>query len=175
MKKDSELVALFSVPDIIVHVPTIWLLNNCMRDDFYNAHIIMKYITVENYFNGDSRMWWDIYNDMQFKRVSQKPFIDKSMADHEEAFRKLIKNMKENGFNDNYPIMVNKYLRSVDGSHRLAVALYLKIPYVPIKCVKEVYDIDPEYSLKWFLENGFENQEEAIVKTYKKINSEWNK
>ena len=61
MKTDSELVALFNVPDIKVLVPTLWLLNNCMRDDYYNAHIIMKYKTVENYFNGDSRQWWDIY------------------------------------------------------------------------------------------------------------------
>lgn len=162
MKTDSELVALFNVPDIKVLVPTLWLLNNCMRDDYYNAHIIMKYKTVENYFNGDSRQWWDIYNDMQFKRVSQKSIIDRSMADHEEAFRELIQNMKENGYDENYPIIVNKYLRSVDGSHRLAVALYLKIPYVPIKCVKEVYDIDPEYSLKWFLKMVFKIKKKLL-------------
>ncbi len=175
MKSDSELVALFNVPDIKVHVPTLWLLNNCMRDDYYNAHIILKYKVVENYFNGDLKDWWDIYNDMQFKRVSQKSIIDRAMADHEDEFRKLIKSMQENGYDGNFPIIVNRYLRSVDGSHRLAVALYLKIPYVPIKCVKEVYDIDPEYSLRWFLENGFKEQEETIVKTYKKINNEWNK
>ena len=44
------------------------------------------------------------------------------------------------------PIIVNKYLRFVDGSHRLAVALYLKIPYVSIRCEEKSYNMDPEYS-----------------------------
>lgn len=175
MKNESELVNLFKVPNIKVYVPTLWLLNNCMRDDYYNAHVIIKYKVVENYFNGDYGEWWDIYNDMQFKRVSQKPIIDKSMANHEDAFRNLIESMAKNGFDDNYPIIVNKYLRFVDGSHRLAVALYLKIPYVPIKCEEKSYNMDPEYSLKWFMENGFEAQKETIIETYEKINKEWNK
>ena len=37
----------------------------------------------------------------------QKPIIDKSMANHEDDFRKLINNMAKNGFDDNYPIIVN--------------------------------------------------------------------
>ena len=112
---------------------------------------------------------------MQVKRVSQKPIIDKSMAHHEDVFRELIKSFEQNGFDDNYPIIVNKYLRFVDGSHRLAAALYFKIPYVPIKCVEEAYDMDPEYSIKWFMENGFENQKDTIIKTYEKIKKDWNK
>ena len=48
MKNESELVTLFKVPNIKVFVPTLWLLKNCMRDDYYNAHVMIKYKTVEN-------------------------------------------------------------------------------------------------------------------------------
>ena len=73
MKNESELVALFKVPKYQSFCTNIrGLLNNCMRDDYYNAHVMIKYKVVENYFNGDSREWWNIYNDMQYKRVSPK-------------------------------------------------------------------------------------------------------
>ena len=87
--------------------------------------------------------------------------------------KKLILSFEQNGFNENYPIIVNKYFRLVDGSHRLALALYFKIPYVTIKIDSLSYNIDPEYSLSWFLENGFNYLEKVIIETYDKINKEW--
>lgn len=173
MDNNQELLCLFNIPNVRVKVPTLWLLNNSMKENYYNAHLMIRYKVIENFYNGDDREWWNIYNEMQKKRVSQKSIIDSSKANNEKTFRKLILSFEQNGFNENYPIIVNKYFRLVDGSHRLALALYFKIPYVTIMIDKLSYDIDPEYSLSWFLENGFKNLKETIINTYDKINEEW--
>ncbi len=170
---NEELINLFQIPNIKVKVPTIWLLKNSMRDDYYNAHLMVRYKVIENFYKDNGRKWWNIYNEMQKTRVSQKTIIDSSKADNEEKFKKLILSFEQNGFNENYPIIVNKYFRLVDGSHRLALALYFKIPYVTIKIDSLSYNIDPEYSLSWFLENGFNYLEKVIIETYDKINKEW--
>lgn len=174
MENKQELLRLFNIPNVKIKVPTIWLLNNSMKNDYYNAHLMIRYKLIENYYNGDKREWWNIYNEMQRKRVEQKSIIDRAKAENETAFRNLISSFQENGFNEDYPIIVNKYFRLVDGSHRLSLALYFKIPYVTIMMDDFSHGIDPEYSLSWFLENGFENLEEIIIKTYEKINKEWN-
>ena len=163
----DELLNLFNIPNIIVKIPTIWLLKNSMIDNkkLYNAHLMVRYKTVEAYFNNDNK-WWEIYNDMQRKRVSQKSIIPRQKAENEENFKNLIKSIQQNGFDENNPIIINRKFRLIDGSHRLTLALYFNIPYVPVTMNKETIDMDPEYSLRWFKENGYEDIVDEIINTY---------
>lgn len=172
--ENNDLVNLFKIPGVIVKIPTIWFFKNCMKDNYYNAHLIIRYKTVQAQIeNNNASYWWGIYNNMQQKRVSQKPIIPREKANNQSNFENLILSFLEKGFDYSYPIIINKYFRLVDGSHRLSIALYLRIPYVPVFINSETLNHDPEYSLNWFLENGFEDLEEIIKNTYGKILEDW--
>lgn len=168
---NNKLIELFEIPGIVVKVPTIWLLKKSMinSDIMYNAHLMVRYKTIESYINNNEKKWWNIYNNMQRKRVSQKPIIPREKAENEKCFKELIDSIKNNGFKDNYPILINNQFRLVDGSHRLSIALYLKIPFVPVTMTKETIDIDPDYSIEWFKNNGFDNIISEIKNVYKSI------
>ena len=169
----DDLLRLFSIPNIIVKVPTIWLLKNCMVDatTLYNAHLMVRYKTVEGIFNGGN-YWWTFYKNMQIKRVAQKSIIPRDKANNEVAFRRLVQSMSEKGFDSRYPILINRHFRLIDGSHRLSIALYLKMEYVYVTMNSDTIDMDPEYSLRWFEENGFEEIIEEIKNTYHAIVNE---
>lgn len=166
----DDLLQLFSIPGIAVRVPTMWLFKNCMIDEdtLYNAHLLLRYKTIEEFFYGGS-FWLQHYKNMQIKRVAQKSIIPRQKADNESAFRTLVYNMSSNGFDSNYPILVNRKLRLIDGSHRLSTSLFLGFEYVYITMNSDTIDMDPEYSIKWFEQNGFESIVEEMRETYRKI------
>ncbi len=169
MEKD-DLLNLFQIPNIVVKIPTVWFLENSMinKEILYNAHLMVRYRTIQAYYENDEK-WWKIYNKMQQLRVSQKSIIPREKAENEQAFKNLINNIEKTGFDDNYPIVINRKFRLIDGSHRLAAALYFKIPYVPVTMNWKTIDMDPEYSIKWFEDNGFQNIVNDIKKAYDEI------
>ena len=63
----------------------------------------------------------------------------------------------------NLYIEINKYFRLVNGSHRLAIALYFNLRTVPIKFYPQTIDFDPEYSLKWFKQQPELNEYVGII------------
>lgn len=168
--KNNELLELFKIPNIVVNVPTLWLLKKSMIDSklLFNAHLMVRYRAIDDFYNGRKK-WWDIYNEMQKKRVSQNLSIPRDKMDNETSFKKLICSIEKNGFDYKYPIVINKNFRLVDGSHRLALALYFKMEYVPVLIDEKSYDFEKDYSLKWFIDNGFEYIIDDIHSTYNEI------
>lgn len=167
---NDDLLRLFAIPGISVKVPAIWLLKNCMINEeiLYNAHLMVRYKTVEEIFCGGN-YWWEVYKEMQIKRVAQKSIIPREKADNELAFRSLVHSMASKGYDKKFPILVNREFRLIDGSHRLSIALFLKMECVYITMNRDTIDMAPEYSIKWFAENGFGAVLDDIRKTYKKI------
>lgn len=170
VKKKDDLLNLFDIPNVQVIVPTKWLFENSMisKEIMFNAHLLLRYRTIEAFYSEDNK-WWYYYNMMQQKRVAQKPIIPRDKANNEEKFKKLIKSIEKNGFKYEYPIIINRNFRLIDGSHRLVTALYFNIPFVSVKMNKNTIDMNPEYSLSWFKDNGFEEIIDEMVKTYEKI------
>lgn len=138
------------------------------KEIMFNAHLLLRYRTIEAFYSKDDK-WWDYYNMMQQKRVAQKPIIPREKANNEKAFKTLIKNIEKNGFNYDFPITINRKFRLIDGSHRLVAALYFDIPFVSVNMNSDTIDMNPEYSLTWFKDNGFEEIIDEMVKTYEKI------
>jgi hypothetical protein len=88
-----------------------------------------------------------------------------------ESFKKLIKSYEENGYNTASEIELNRNLTLLDGSHRMALALYYKINV--ISCKIRPYSIPVKYDLEWFIKNGFSLTELAILRdTYISINND---
>ena len=85
--------------------------------------------------------------------------------------------IKDNGFDSESPLLVNKDYMVIDGAHRMACALYFNIDDVFIKTTDEYINFIPnEYTKKWFEENNLsecipyaEKQKEKIKELIKDV------
>lgn len=143
---------------------------NSLNPNLFNAHLLLRYYVVESYLKKQNcEQAFKLYNEMQKKRVEFKPVIPKEKAGNELVFKNLIESIKKNGFDNKYPIQINKKLKLVNGSHRLAIALYLGIEKVPVVITPESENIDSLYDVNWFLSNNMKPQADIILKTYEKL------
>ena len=87
-----------------------------------------------------------------------------------EIFKKLISDIQLKGFDYNYPIIVDKQLHIIDGSHRMACALYFHIEEITIK-IKKTCSPHPFYAKQWFIKKNIINKENNLLieKITKKI------
>lgn len=162
----EKLLELSEIKAIKIFINTKWLLQNAMKDNLNASDIMIKILAIENYFNKNNfGMSW--YNNMQRIRVSQNKKIDINKADNEKNFIKLIENIKSNGFDEQYPIELNKNFEVFEGSHRLACALYFNIERIPVTFNKYVWDLEYDYSINWFVKNGMLDYISEIKNKYK--------
>ena len=121
--------------------------------------IIVRYMAIEEYY-GKNDYGFNLYEKMQKSRGQKMHNLDR--------FKKLIKSIEQNGFNDKSSILVDLNLQIIDGSHRLACALYFGIEKLPIIIQPQITNIP--YSIDWFSSSGFEIHEiEAIEKKHKDL------
>lgn len=141
----------FSVDDDKIFTMNI---KNFITDE--HIDIIVRYLYIEAYLEDkDYEKYKKLYEKMMYKRVGKSYFNE---------FNKIIDSFKNNGYLKKYPIPVNTKNKMLNGSHRLACCLYFNInPYV------YVFDEpDHNYTIDWFKENDFTNNE--IVEIINKKN-----
>ena len=166
---NNDLISLFDIPKIKVSVDTFWFFKHCMKDNYFNAHIMIRMLAIDCYY-GKNDYGWDWYNKMQLTRVADNPLIPKRMARHEKEFKKLIKSFEENEFIEEYPLVVNKEMLFIDGAHRLALALYFGIERVTITVDKDYYFIDSrDFSFDWFEKKQMGYMKTEALRKYNEI------
>lgn len=144
---------------------TKWLLNNSMKDNMNAADIIIKIIAIENYY-GKNDYGMNMYNKMQRIRVSKNKLIEREKAENEGEFIKLIKSFEENGYDKKFPVELNKNFEVFEGSHRTACSIYFNIKEIPVTFNKHIWNLEYDYSLKWFKENGMGDYIPLIKEKY---------
>lgn len=170
---NEKVIDLFNIDSIEVSVDTYWLFKKNMKDNYYNSSILIKMLAIDNYYNKNS-FGFNWYNEMQLKRVNDNPMIPKYMAYHEDEFKTLIDNFEKCGFDKKYPIVLNKDFLIVDGTHRLALALYFNIKRIYIKIDQKSYCLESkDYSLEWFKNHDMGFVENELIKKYNMIESSW--
>lgn len=140
---------------ICVEVAEIFFQHNG-KSDFNRYDIIVRLLAVENYF-GINECGFNFYKRMQAARIGN--------ANVEEAvtrFRSLIKSYDENGYNEESEIELDKNLHLIDGSHRMAMAMYYNLPR--INAIVRARADCVFYGIEWFAVNGFNEAEVAILK-----------
>lgn len=169
MENKNDLFNLINIPNIKISINTYWLFKHCMKDNFFNAHIMIRMIAIDCYYKKND-YGWDWYNEMQRKRVADNPLVPKYMAEHENEFKKLIESFEINGFIEDYPIVLNKELMFIDGAHRLALALYFGIERILITFDEEYYNIKSrDYSFDWFETHDMGYVKEKALEKYNEI------
>ena len=123
---------------------------------------IVRLLAVENYYHKND-YGWRLYSKMQNLR--------KGNGYAEEAikrFEKLIVSWEKSGYDKTSSITVNKNMKLLDGSHRLALALYYNLDEISVR-IQDKAD-EPEYDLMWFIENGFAYDDlDKIQKRYETL------
>jgi hypothetical protein len=118
--------------------------------------IKIRLLAIEEYFKKND-IGYNFYKKMQEKRV-RKAKITPTM--YLNKFKNLIHSIETTGYDLNNPIVCNKDLFLVDGSHRIACCIYFNIPELSIKKVKSKNIV---YDLNWF-KNNFNIDEFNIIK-----------
>lgn len=140
---------------------------NISKEGFRRYDMIVRLLAVENYY-GLNSCGMDMYYRMQSIRNEA---INPQLA--VDRFRKLIESYEKNGYNIHSEIELGRNLCLIDGSHRMAMAMYHRCPTVSAKVRN--YSLDVYYSLEWFAANDFTREECDMMKSrYEEIALEYN-
>lgn len=126
------------------------------QQDFLRYDMIVRLLAVECYY-GQNDYGFDFYQRMQHGRMG-KDWADKAVG----VFRDLIKSYDKNGYDPHSEILLDSNLHLIDGSHRMAMAMYHSIPTINAKIIDQ--QVDVFYGIEWFGVNGFSEDECRILK-----------
>lgn len=112
------------------------------RTEFNRYDILVRLLAVEEYY-GKNDFGFGLYERMQNARIYAgyaRIAINR--------FKQLIVSVEQYGYDRDSEIIVDKNLRLIDGSHRLALAIYHNILKVRIRVVDRFEEI--HYGMEWF-------------------------
>lgn len=133
--------------------------NNC---SYNRLDIIVRYLAIENYYNKNI-IGFNLYDKMQAARMGQGWAQSSS-----SIFKELIRSYEESGYNEDSKLLLDKNLKIIDGSHRMALALYHGIE--TYKAIVQDISTDTYYGNEWFIENGFSSHEiKCITDKYREL------
>lgn len=148
---------------------------NCR--ELLRCDIAVRYLAIENYY-WENNIGFEIYLKMQDARKgwllqslnnSNEDYLD----DVIKQFKKLIASYEKNGYDYNSHIILDKNLNLIDGSHRVALALYFGIKNITALVID--YDHPVDYSIDWFLSVGFTEEEiDLIINTSLRLSNRFN-
>lgn len=121
------------------------------KQELRRYDVVVRYLAIENYF-GKNDFGFELYRKMQDARIA--PGYGESA---ERQFRELIGSYVSQGYDCNSCITVDKNLSLIDGSHRLALHLYMGIENIRVLVVPAAKPVD--YTVDWFFQNGFTDSE----------------
>ena len=96
------------------------------------------------------------------------------ISDRCSSFEKLIDNMEQQGFDSNYPILVDAKGNIFNGTHRVAAACYYGINYIPTKKVfRKLKEVSPEKLIRdlGLSAEEIEDINNAYFRIYNSINT----
>lgn len=131
--------------------------------DFKMCIIAPRILAIDEYW-GLSSEGCNLYKRMQS--------VNMTMATAErrlERFCKLIENVTDNGYDDNYPVCIFENSRLFDGAHRFSLALYLGIKEINVEVFSEENSqvvnkyLEMNQNIKKFIENNFTSGEKKLL------------
>lgn len=185
----NKLLELSSIPNIEIYIDTNWLLLNSMGENLNISDVMIRYLAVKEFYDkgsdyvkqklaylGDNitesglkkegLVAFSLYYKMQKTRAEYIiKYAKLDPIDSIKHFIKLLDSVKENGFVSDFPIEINKNFCLLDGAHRFAIALFLKLKKVRVFFGDGV-DFNPDYSIDWFLKSHLKTFVPIIEKTY---------
>ena len=110
---------------------------------FNRYDIIVRLLAIEEYY-GKNNYGFYLYQKMQSKRAQDDSYGEVSL----QRFIRLIQSYETNGYLADSELIIDKELHLVDGSHRLALAIYFGIHRLTVRIVKR--EDKAVYGKEWF-------------------------
>ena len=126
-------------------------LNENTEKGFNRYDIIVRLLAIECE-KGLNDCGWDFYRRMQSARMG-KSWVEPAV----ERFKNLISSYEQNGYNQESEIELDNSLHLIDGSHRMAMALFYNQPVISARVNPQKVDVF--YGIEWFRINGFTENE----------------
>ena len=137
--------------------PMQFLLQQVKNGAFNRYDTIVRYLAIAEHC-GENDYGWALYRKMQeIRNVNSPENIDSGI--YQSRFEALIESVKENGLDENNPIHSNDSNELMDGSHRLACALYFNAPVVYVKNIEQG---DVDFGMNWFEQHFSELETKQI-------------
>lgn len=133
--------------------------------EFHRWDLIVRYLAIENHY-GENDYGWRLYRQMRIHQSAE--FGDGTVqSDYDQSarrgFEELMDSVKNKGYKRKYPIPVNAdTLRLNGGAQRLMCCVYFGIDEIPV--IVDYFDPDTDYSLEWFIMNGFDSSDIELIK-----------
>ena len=142
------------------------LLLSQYREKHFNRYdVIVRLLAIEQYY-GKNNNGFDLYVKMQNNRICDDSYGRISL----QRFIKLIQSYEKNGYDDNSELIVDDKLQLLDGSHRLALAVYFGITQLRVRIVSGE-DID--YGKGWFQKFFSPEECEMIEEKFSGVKKSW--
>jgi hypothetical protein len=141
-------------PDVIVkhNVNSLLVKQFNSNNEFTRYDIIVRYLAIGEYF-GENKVGYQLYTKMQKERGQKVHNLNR--------FKTLLKSINENGFDEKSCITIDQNLKLVDGSHRLASALYFNEQNISVQFTFSQGEVD--YTINWFKSHHFTKNEIDII------------
>tara|TARA_R110002051_G_scaffold145255_1_gene218265 strand:+ start:32 stop:550 length:519 start_codon:yes stop_codon:yes gene_type:complete len=150
------------------------LINSQYIDGKFNRmDLVVRYMYIKEYVEKNNEFdATNIYLQMLHKwRHLGNEHIKRTGERYISDFNVLIESFKLNGFNEEFPILVNESNSLWNGSHRLAISFCLGIENVFIKKMASLWE--PTWGFDWFEKNNFSSshldQINSCFKKYFKV------
>lgn len=135
--------------------------------EVFNRHdVIVRLLAVEEYY-GKNNYGFSMYQKMQSERAQDDSYGLVSL----QRFIKLIQSYEINGYQADSELIVDKDLYLVDGSHRLALAIYFGVHRLKVRIVKREDEI--AYGQEWFKQFFTDKECRIIEKKLLVSEREW--
>lgn len=122
---------------------------------FNRYDMIVRLLAVEDYF-GKNNYGFRLYKKMQAARISPE-WVEPSV----ERFKALIESYEKNGYDEQSEIIIDQNLNLLDGSHRMALAMYYK--HYEISCKVRPWVENISYGVESFIEYDFSDNEIKLI------------
>ncbi len=144
--------------------PLQFFLQQVQDGRFNRFDTIVRILAIEEHF-GKNDFGWNLYDKMQQQRNKNNPEqID--LTTYRNHFENLIESMKSDGYDAKFPIYSNDDNQLMDGSHRLACALYFDEKEIYVKRAEQT---KVDYSKDWFTANFTSLEVDQIQKRFDEI------
>lgn len=144
--------------------PAFLFLSQHTNGIFNRYDVVVRFMAIEE-INGANNSGLALYIKMQQARnqylasKNKRIKIEDLHQNKEGMLQNLVTSFRSTGFNPKFPLTVNSNLKLVDGSHRLACALYFNAETI---LVEKSESLDVDYGLDWF-RNYFESDEAITI------------
>ena len=135
------------------------------KNEFFRYDVIIRLLAIENYYNKNNYCWalYEKLREHQLKTTNVKNEII--------CFVDLIKSVELYGFDTKSEIYIDKNFHLVNGSHRLALALYHKYNTIPCRIIRQ--NANADYSIRRLIDFDFTQEEfDCILNRYRALQTE---